>query len=69
MEAAGPHRSGVGKWEPNCADPSCRDGQRLIVGGPPGVRSSETWEEMRPAGGTRPFPPRVKDELTDEGVY
>ena len=22
---------------------------------------------MRPAGGTRPFPPRVKDELTDEG--
>ena len=34
---------------------------------PPDVRSLETWEGMRPAGGNRRFPQRVKDELTGEG--
>ena len=67
-EVAGPDQNGAGKWEPYCANLSGRDGRGLIIGGPPGVRSSETWTRgMRPAEGNRWFPQRVKDELTDEG--
>ena len=36
-----PHGGGAGKQEYDCAGLSDRDGRELIIGGPPGLQSSE----------------------------
>ena len=56
-----------GCWEPNGASLYVWDGWRFSAGGPLGVRElGDTGRGMRPAGGSRPFPQRKINDLTDE---